>query len=160
MNGFFVTFTLLVAVACVISYALYLRYRRREFQHRERLAALEKGSPLPDVPEELWGPRSARIYLLRGMIWMFAGIAITAFLASISPRKTPDLESRLARAQNLKVLGATPEQIREADSEPAHNDLPGSIALLGLVPIGIGLAYLIYYRVEGKTTTPAGRGSA
>jgi len=28
--------------------------------------------------------------------------------------------------------------------------VPGAVALLGLVPIGVGIAYLIYYRVESK----------
>ncbi len=33
--------------------------------------------------------------------------------------------------------------------------MPGGGALLGLVPSGSGLAYLIYYWVEGKNAAPA-----
>ena len=62
------------------------------------------------------------------------------------------MERRLERTQDLKRLGATDEQIQEAEKEPARDAMPGGVALLGLVPIGIGLAYLIYYRIEGKGT--------
>jgi len=153
---------LILSVGAIIFYSLLLRYRRRELQHKERMAALEKGSPLPDVPEELWGPRSARIYLLRGMMWLFSGIAIVAFLSAMAAYsgQPPSLETRLNRAQNLRGLGATDEQLREEEKEPAHDALPAAVALLGLVPIGIGVAYLIYYRVEGKVSAPVGRGSA
>jgi hypothetical protein len=160
MDAALVVALIVVSIAGLIFYALYLRYRRRELQHQERLAALEKGTPLPDVPEELLAPRSARIYLLRGMMWLFSGIAIVAFLSAISAytRQPPQMERRLERTQDLKRLGATDEQIQEAEKEPARDAMPGGVALLGLVPIGIGLAYLIYYRVEGKTAS-FGRGS-
>jgi hypothetical protein len=157
----FVVFVIVVSIASLIFYSLYLRFRRRELQHRERLAALEKGTPLPDVPEELLTPRSARIYLLRGMMWLFSGIAIVVFLSAMAvyTRQPPSMEHRLDRTQNLKRMGATDEQIREAENEPTRDAMPGGVALLGLVPIGIGLAYLIYYRIEGKATAPYGRGS-
>jgi len=150
----FVVFVIFASVAGVISYSLYLRYRRRELQHRERLAALEKGTPLPDVPEEAFTPRSARVYLLRGMMWLFSGVAIVVFLSAMAAysRQAPNMERRLERTQDLKRLGATDEQIQEAEKEPARDAMPGGVALLGLVPIGIGLAYLIYYRIEGKGT--------
>jgi hypothetical protein len=131
---------------------LYLRYRQRELQHQERLAALEKGAPLPGLFEER--PRPGRIYLLRGMMWLFSGIAIVVSLSAIAAysRQPPLLESRLNRAHNLKSLGATDEQIEAAEKEPSRDALPEGVALLGLVPIGIGLAYLIYYRVEEKAS--------
>jgi len=157
-----VVFVIFCSVASLIAYGLTLsvRYRRRMLQHQERMAALERGTPLPDLTEEPQAPWSGRIYLLRGMIWLFSGIAIVVFLSTIAAysRQTPSIEMRLHRTQELKRLDATDEQIREAETEPYHA-LPGGVALLGLVPIGIGLAYLIYYKVEGKTTAPFGRGS-
>ena len=157
----FVVFVIFASMAGLISYALYLRFRRRELQHRERLAALEKGTPLPDVPEELLTPRSARIYLLRGMMWLFSGIAIVVFLSAIAAysRRPASMERRLERTQELKTLGATDQQIQEAENEPTRDAMPEGVALLGLVPIGIGLAYLIYFKVEGKATAPFDRGS-
>jgi Domain of unknown function (DUF6249) len=154
----FALFVIFGSIAGVICAALYLRFRARELQHKERLAALEKGTPLPDLYDEPQSPRSpTRIYLLRGMMWLFSGIAIVAFLSAIASfsRQPPRLESRLYRAQDLKKLGATDEQIRAAEEEPSRDGIPEGVALLGLVPIGIGLAYLIFYRVEKKNESTA-----
>lgn len=150
---------LIVAVGAVIFYSLLMRFRKRELQHKERLAALEKGMPLPELSEERpsWSPR---IYLLRGMMWLFGGIAIAVFLGAISgstshPRS---IEDRVWRARNLKNIGATEEEIKQAENDTTPQDkMPASVALLGLVPIGVGLAYLIYYRVESKHALPSVR---
>ena len=42
---------LIGAVAAILIVGLTLRYRRRELQHKERLAAMEKGAPLPALTE-------------------------------------------------------------------------------------------------------------
>jgi hypothetical protein len=145
---------LILSVGAVIFYSLLLRYRRRELQHKERLAALEKGTSLPDLFEDYLSPRSGRIYLLRGMIWLFSGIAIVTFLSAIAgyTRQPASMERRLERTQDLKRLGATDEQIQEAEKEPPRDAMPWGVPLLGLVPMGIGLAYLIYYQVEKKNS--------
>lgn len=143
-------------VSAVVIWCLVLRFRKRELQHKERLAALEKGMPLPDLSEAPPGV-AARPFLLKGMMWLFAGIAVMAFLGAISattghPRS---VEERVERARNLKYIGATEEEIKQAENDTAPEDkLPLAVALLGLVPIGVGLAYLIYYRVESKHSLP------
>jgi uncharacterized membrane protein len=148
----FILTLITLSVAVLIFYSLFLRYRKRDLQHKERLAALEKGMPLPELHEarSSWSPR---VYLLRGMMWLFGGIAIVVFLAAVtgsSPRHR-SLENRLDRAENLNRLGATDEQIKQAESEPEENNgPPPAISLLGLIPIGVGLAYLIFYRSESK----------
>jgi hypothetical protein len=152
---------LILAVGAIIFYSLLLRYRRRELQHKERLAALDKGMPLPELQEErpTWSPRP---YLLRGMLWLFGGIAITVFLAAISPSTTriPRLEDRMWRAQNLKRMGATDEQIQKVENDLTPNGgMPETVALLGLIPIGVGLAYLIFYRSETKQVEVRRHGS-
>lgn len=150
-----IPFLALCASAMVI-WSLVLRFRKRELQHKERLLALEKGMPLPDLTEAQPGG-SARPFLLKGMMWLFAGIAVTLFLGALSattghPRS---VEDRVWRARNLKNIGATEEEIRQAENDPTPEDkLPPAVALLGLVPIGVGLAYLIYYRVELKHSLP------
>jgi hypothetical protein len=156
-----VVFVIFGSVTSLIAYGLTLsvRYRRRVLQNQERMAALEKGVPLPELIEEQMAPWSGRIYLLRGMMWLFSGIAIVVFLSAIVAysHETPRMESRLYRMQELRSLGATEEQIQEAEKEPFHA-VPEGIAFLGLVPIGIGLAYLISYAVERKSggaTTPS-----
>lgn len=156
----YIVFIIFASIAALVSYSLYLRYRRRELQHQERMAALEKGAVLPDISDETLRPRSGRIYLLRGMMWLFAGISIVVFLSAMVTysHEPPSMELRLRRTEELKQLGATDEQIREAEKEPPRDAMPRGITLLGLVPIGIGLAYLIYYWVEaknGSTPTPS-----
>jgi hypothetical protein len=148
--------TLILAFAAVVVWSLVLRYRKRELQHKERLAAMEKGMPLPDLTGEqaAWSPRP---YLLRGMMWLFSGVSLTVFLLGIAASTGgPDsLEERLNRAQNLKSLGASEEQITQVENDPSpQHRFPPAAALLGLVPAGLGLAYLIYYRVESKRALP------
>lgn len=99
-----------------IVYAI-VDYRRRrdivEANHKERLAAIERGMELPALPESFYlaaKPRRAG-YLLPGLIWLFVGIGL--FLA----------------------LGAV-----------AGED----VRLFGLIPIGVGAAFLIYHAVEGR----------
>jgi len=109
-----------------IVYAVVDYKRRRdivEANHKERLAAIERGMELPPLPESFYQsikPARRSSYLLPGLVWLFVGVGI--FLA----------------------LGAI-----------AGED----VRYLGLVPAGVGLAYLIYYFVEGRKLPPAGQGS-
>jgi hypothetical protein len=105
-----------------IVYAL-VDYRRRrdivEANHRERMAAIERGIEPPTLPESFYfaaKPPRRSGYLLSGLVWLFVGIGV--FLA----------------------LGAV-----------AGED----VRLFGLIPIGVGVAFLIYYMVEGRKL-PAG----
>jgi uncharacterized membrane protein HdeD (DUF308 family) len=101
--------------------AIYLRYRKRKevfaFYHQERMAAIEKGIECPPWPDRLLADEDApsspspRRHLLKGLVWLFIGLA-----ATVAVYATFDL----------------------------------SHALFGLIPIGIGLAHLIYYAVEGR----------
>jgi hypothetical protein len=93
-------------------------YKRRkdivEANHKERLAAIERGMDIPPLPESFYlplKPQRRSSYLLPGLVWLFVGIGL--FVA----------------------LGAV-----------AGDD----VKFFGLVPIGVGLALLIYYFVEGK----------
>jgi hypothetical protein len=66
-------------------------YRRRrdivEANHKERMAAIERGMELPPLPEALFtapkGDRRPR-YLLAGMIWLFVGITLFVALARVA----------------------------------------------------------------------------
>jgi len=144
--------TLIFVVGGAVIWSLVLNYRKRELQHKERLAALEKGMPLPPLTDvqAVWSPRS---YLLKGMMWLYAGIALAVFLGGIamSTGRAPTVEERVSRARNLRYLGATEDEIKQVESDTSpQGKMPETVALLGLVPIGVGLAYLIYYRVESK----------
>jgi hypothetical protein len=153
----FVLVTFAVLSAGVIMWTLLLRFRRRELQHKERMAAIEKGAPLPDLTDveqqSSWTPR---VYLLRGMMWLFSGIGLTLFLAgmSASTSRARSVEDRMYAAQRLQERGATDEQVRAVQNDMTTRDnLPPGFSLIGLVPIGVGLAYLLSYRVESKRHT-------
>jgi hypothetical protein len=90
------------------------------------------------------------------MMWLFGGIGLLIFLfcfsaASHRPRTSSE---RAWDAQQLKTLGASDELVRQAqnDSSPRVIVDP-SFSLIGLIPIGVGLAYLITYRSEAKSIT-------
>jgi hypothetical protein len=104
--------------------AIVTNYRRRKelftLYHQERMAAIEKGMELPELPPA-WltedgladeaVPYNPRRHLLKGLVWLFVGIGLgVAVYATVEFRW----------------------------------------ALFALAPIGIGLAHLIYYFVEGK----------
>ncbi len=102
--------------------ALYFGQRRRELEHRERMAALEKGQSLPPAcpPELLARARlTPRDYLRRGLLWLFFGIGVFAafYLAGWAMPGEPG--DRVARW-----------------------------AFGGLVPAAVGIAYLIFFATD------------
>jgi hypothetical protein len=110
-----------------IVYAI-VDYRRRkdvvEAHHRERLAAIERGTDIPPLPESFYNPlqrnRRPRT-LLTGMIWFFVGIGLFVALG--------------------KVAG-------------------DDVKYFGLIPAGVGLAFLIYYAIEGRKEPAADAATA
>jgi hypothetical protein len=144
---------LVLSAVATIFWSLLLRYRRRELQHKERMAALEKGAALPALTDVESAPWTPRVYLLKGMIWAFTGIGLAAFLlaASITSTRPKTLEERAWQARSLREMGAPEDQIAQAqrDTSP-HEGVPLGLSFIGLVPLGVGLAYLIFYRLEGK----------
>jgi hypothetical protein len=118
---------LIFATVFLIGWSLLFRYKKRELEHRERLAALEKGEPLPAVSVALRAPWSPRVYLLRGMIWLFTGIALTTFLAGVAAvsQRPLSLEDRARHANWLKQAGASEEQVRAVwqDTSPQNGPM-------------------------------------
>ncbi len=139
---------------------LGLRAHQIRMQHRERLAALDKGVDIKPILLNAVPAFGHRVYLLRGLVWLFAGAALLASLTVIAPfwDKTDDprhkLEFKLMRARNLKDMGATEAQLSamEAEIERAGRDRPNPrlIGLVGLVPMFTGFAYLVFYALEEK----------
>jgi len=102
-------------------------YRRRrdlvEANHKERMAAIERGIEPPALPESFYQatkPPRRSGYLLAGLIWLFVGIGLFVALGAVAG-----------------------EDVR----------------FFGLIPAGVGLAFLIYYFVEGRKLPPASAGS-
>ena len=107
---------IIMSLSIPIVFAI-IDYRRRrdivEAFHKERMAAIERGMDVPPLPDNLFDPNKRPRHLLVGMVWLFIGLGLMVFFASIV------------------------------------EDEPG-VKYLGLIPAGIGLAYLIYYFIEGK----------
>ncbi len=134
----------------VVFLALAYRYRVRELDHKQTLAAIEKGV---DPPARQSAPWTARTYLLHGMIWLFAGLAsfIALTAVAITSHKPVSWESRLAAVNDARFRGATPEELKLLLDAPREDEgIPIGLGFLGLIPVGVGLAYLIFYRVESK----------
>lgn len=135
---------------------MILRHRRAVLRHQERLQVIERGGVLPSLDEERpKAPWSPRVYLLRGMMWLYTGIAITIMIAaiSLSASHAPDMNSKLWHVRQLRDNGATEQQIQQYMRE-AENDregMPLGAATVGLIPIGVGIAYLMFYRKEQQT---------
>ncbi len=144
----------LIAAQVVIIVALYIRYRNLQMYHKERLVALEKGIAGPIGPMPVpWSPRA---YLLRGLLWSFAGAALIICLLGIaaSSHRPEPADVTLWRAksiaQSLNLSAEEARQIAEKDREVRQNGIPFSIALLGLIPVGVGFAYLVFYYTGDK----------
>ena len=102
-------------------------YRRRrdivEANHKERMAAIERGMEAPQLPESFYlamKPPRRSSYLLPGLIWLFVGVGLFVALGAVAG-----------------------EDVR----------------FFGLIPAGVGLAFLIYYFVEGRKLPPVSAGS-
>ena len=149
---------ILVLAVARLMWASYLNYRHRVMYHRERMFALEKGVEPPPMPPSLagphaegWGsvfqaggaPASPSAYLLRGLVWLFLGIGIMGFFAGISTtfirEKVPDWYY----SQKVEDRKLPPPTVR-------NPEVPMGWTTLGLIPAGVGIAYLIFYRVESR----------
>jgi len=159
MNGGTVFGLFLLFFGLVLTLTLlFLRNRNQHLRHVERMAALEKGAPLPVAnPERPW---TTRVYLLRGLIWSFSGAALFLCLLGLSAARRPmSAVDRAMEAHYLsKNAGITMEQagdIVQRDAGRETNGPPASIALLGLLPLSVGLAYLVfYYTGEREKSVP------
>jgi hypothetical protein len=86
-----------IVLGCSIPLAyIVLNYRRRkhlfELYHQERMAAISKGIELPPLPEDLFQdwekpqpsrPKTPRDSLLKGLVWLFVGMAIVIAVGGI-----------------------------------------------------------------------------
>jgi hypothetical protein len=155
--------TLMIAMMAIgpviVLGSMYMRYRTRQLQHMERIAAIEKGVTPPPVEEIETGltGRAPREHLLRGMMWLFSGIALTAALLTISSGQGRPLtaEEKVQRATDARHRGASDHEIEMLLNDPnartgLGGEMPLGVAFLGLIPVGVGIAYLIYFRMEKK----------
>ena len=83
---------IVAAVAAAIVAYLYFghreRQRRLEVVHQERLAAMEKGIPLPEFPldpPKVLTPPDPRAFLMHGIVWLALGGGAMLALRLIEP---------------------------------------------------------------------------
>ncbi len=115
-----------IAIAFYLGFTQFLQHQRRALVHKERLAAIEKGLPLPPEAAASLSPEAERhrswnvqrVLLLAGLVWLSLGIS------------------------TFVVLGA----IFSANS-PSAADVPRGLQWIGLAPATIGLSHLIVYAV-------------
>lgn len=84
----------IVAIIMSLSIPIVLAivdYRRRrdivEANHKERLAAIERGMELPALPESFYQsikPARRSSYMLPGLVWLFVGIGIFIALGAVA----------------------------------------------------------------------------
>lgn len=98
-----------------------LRYRTRALVHQERLLAMEKGLELPQDLAQ--APLAPHVCLLRGILGVSIGIAIMIACLTIA---------FVARSNDRDRVTAM------------------AWAMLGVLPLGVGSAYLLYYRLQMK----------
>ena len=114
---------ILVLGAGLIVFWQWATVQRRRMVHAERLAALEKGAPLPPEPEghghSHRQPLTREAYMLRGLIWSAIGLGQLAAggVAACLTRSGSDSQDVL------------------------------TVACLGFIPFALGLAYLLYARL-------------
>ncbi len=69
----------ILGVIVMIVVIVWVRERSKRYRdkmiHVERLAAIEKGVPVPALPAE---PPRPRNYVMRGMVWMAIGLGLLA----------------------------------------------------------------------------------
>jgi hypothetical protein len=144
----------------LIAWWLLLRFRRRQLQHQAWMAALEKGAQMPPVGGFDVSPAGTRTYLLHGLIWLMCGITLTIFLGAVwaTSRTQPSLEAQLRQIRELRELGYSEQDLGNFAAQvkyryPFQRQGPGfplGLALVGLVPAGVGIAYLVFYRLETR----------
>jgi hypothetical protein len=86
-DGVIVT-ALMGALVAYLYFRHMERRRRLEIIHQERLAAMEKGIPLPELPldpQPLPSPRDPRAVLVHGIVWSTLGGGAMLALALIGP---------------------------------------------------------------------------
>ena len=122
----------IVVLLVAYLFQLWARHQRRLMIHRERLAAIEKGTEPPalehDIQRGSWNVQ--RLLLLAGLCWLSVGVALFMTLNELAG-------GDLHLPVGFEASGLTWVSVHvHAGMRP-----------LGLAPIGIGLSHLIVYVV-------------
>ena len=153
-------FFFLLSILVVVTSSLFSRHRKQELLHRERMAALEKGTAIPLGRDP--APWSPRVHLLRGLIWSLTGaaLAICLYGISLASQRPDSTQTKAWRAQSVANSLSIPidqaRSIVEKDAATDVHGVPTAVALLGLIPLSVGLAYLVFYYSDESRKLGAG----
>jgi hypothetical protein len=124
----FIIAIVLMGIAYI--FQIWVRYQRRLMIHRERLAAIEKGTELPPLEQEIqrgsWNVQ--RLLLLAGLVWISLGVGVFPLL------------SRLG-GQAITL----PWGYDRAGPVWAKVPIPTGLEWIGLALVGIGISHLITF---------------
>lgn len=153
-------FFFLLSMLLVVMAALVARHQKQQMLHQERMAALEKGTAIPLGRDP--APWSPRVYLLRGLIWTFTGAALVIALLGIAWASQRPMSAETAAyqarslSQNLEIPLEQARKLVEKDQAAQTHGMPAPVALLGLIPLAVGLAYLVFYYTDDSRKLAAG----
>jgi hypothetical protein len=122
----------IVVLGVAYIFQIWVRYQRRLMIHRERLAAIEKGTELPPLEQEIQrgGWNVQRLLLLAGLVWISVGVA------------TFPLLNRLG-GQTVTI----PWGYDQVGPVWAKVPIPVGLEWIGVALIGIGVSHLVTYAV-------------
>jgi hypothetical protein len=122
----------LVLVAIAYIFQIWVRYQRRLMIHRERLAAIEKGTELPPLEQEIQrgGWNVQRLLLLAGMVWISVGVGAFPLLGRLG-------------GQTITL----PWGYDQVGPVWAKVPIPMGLEWIALALIGIGASHLITYAI-------------
>jgi len=136
MDGTSVVVVVLLVVTASYIFQLWMRHQRRVMVHRERLAAIEKGTELPPLEQEIrrgsWNVQ--RLLLLAGLVWISIGVGAFPLLYRLG-------------GQEFKMPWGY-----DNTSNPVWVTvpIPSGLEWIGVALAGIGVSHLIVYVVGKK----------
>src|SRR5262249_42723774 len=86
LEGIIVPAITFVFVAAIVITAMYFKHQRRPMWHETARLALEKGQPLPAIPNDDWRQRRRGCDVRTGLILIAVGIGLFLMFSSMSDK--------------------------------------------------------------------------
>lgn len=123
------------------------RFQLESMHHKERIAMIEKGIPLPGAPKR------RRRFLRPAILFLFLGISLTLSMLAFSfaTRGPYSAEQLYYHTLGLKSNGMPAETIAKIEREMKESynyQLPPEAAIFGLLPFMAGAIYLILHLTD------------